>query len=99
MKLTPPFKILCTSKEMLEKVLLILLSHNNTWRSGHTTLKFGEQSFNFDSKSIQESPEPFWFGAFLFYLISFFFLSFYKSVRINSYFCITTYIIYYKNGF
>ena len=48
MKLTPPFKILCTSKEMLEKVLLILLSHNNTWRSGNTTLKPGEQSFNFD---------------------------------------------------
>ena len=48
MKLTPPFKILCTYKEMLEKVLLILLSHNNTTRLGHTALKPGEQSFNFD---------------------------------------------------
>ena len=36
MKLTPPFKILCTSKESFEKTMLILLSNNFTWRSGST---------------------------------------------------------------
>lgn len=39
MNILSPFKILCKSKEELEKVMLILLSHNYSWSSGHISIR------------------------------------------------------------